>query len=239
MKQIIVFSMVLGPTLVPMFSTQGFSQCASVFSGAYVQGPPIPSVAKWRAKITHVNSEQTVAPTDAAREQEMSFSIKRMQDAVLVDESTPLMEFFTAKGVTGEYLVETPGYHSGVIDRLEVGSLGPSGVLRGTFLLPTSGHVSEYQRDAQGNLVEIPGSGAANARKFVANGTYQLSVQAGPSGTEKSTELIKVLDVVTVQEFSITLKKGEMTTIYYSPTGSAGPGGFSEGRTLEIIWDGT
>ena len=35
------------------------------------------------------------------------------------------------------------------------------------------------------------------------------------------------------------LKKGETVRILYNRSGSAGPGGYIEGRALDLVWDGT
>jgi hypothetical protein len=143
-----------------------------------------------------------------------------MENTVLVDEATPVMDYHLSDNVSWDYVRQGGDYGTGIYPKIKVSGLGSSGKLPLTLLLPVSGH-----------------TGAANARKWAKSDTYDIVMNSSSGSTHLASNK-KSLGVVTVQEIIVSLKKNETVTIMYDRSGSAGPGGFSEGRYLEIVWDG-
>lgn len=173
----------------------------------------------WRAQNTHLTANNELNATNATREKKMEQTAKNMTAFILEDVDVPEMEFFAETGVKVKVVRH---WKDNAIPFIKVSGLGSSGVLRGSLLLPVSGHL-----------------GNASALKWAKTDTYQLLL-AGKSGTQGSlVGTAKSLDLITVHELEIPLVEGQIMTLTYHRSGSGGPGGFPEGRTLEIEWDGT
>jgi hypothetical protein len=198
---------------------------------------PLPKGAEWRGAFTHNDG----VPSSAKREAEMRENHKEMSDQVLgVGEyrghgDTPPMEFFAAEGVGAKFEFKTDGI-SGKPTRILLSNLGAEGLLRGTLLVPVSGH-----------------TGAANARAWSKTDTYTLKLdtskdaagkQWNNSYSESGPEAAlvsgaKSLDIITAHDLNIQMAKGKGVRILYFRSGSGGPSGYFEGRVIELIWDGT
>jgi hypothetical protein len=178
-------------------------------------------VQKWREKITHANADKSFTDSSASREKAIRASVRDMDKTVLVDEATPVMDFHLSDNVSWDYIRQGGDYGTGIYPKIKVSGLGSSGQLPITLLLPVSGH-----------------TGAANARKWAKTDTYSILARSA-SGQTPLVDKKASLGVVTIQELIVPLKKNESLTIVYDRSGSAGPGGFPEGRYLEIVWDGT
>jgi hypothetical protein len=183
-----------------------------------------PKRAQWRTDITHANQDGGTATTSASRERTMRASVTQMTKDVLGGE-TPSMETHFAAGTDYDYLVESPGYGSHIVDRVEIRSLGVSGTeasVDATLLLPVSGHV-----------------GVENAKKWAVEDTYDIVWQIGDAQKQVLVHGAKSLGILSVQEVRIPLIKGEVVKVSYYRSGSLGPAGYVEGRVIELVWDGT
>ncbi len=201
-------------SLIAMLVLPGLAHantCASAFDSPEI---------KWRSAQTNLNQSGDVSATSNIRERHLKSSIKQMENSVNRS-STPIMALFPAEGQTESYLVKTRGYQSGIISRMEVGNLGESGVYKGTLVLPVSGH-----------------DGVTKAKQWATTDTYSIHMESA-AGTVTLIKDAPSKDIVTLQEIEIPLKRGEVVKILYDRSGSAGPGGFPEGRIIEFVWDGT
>lgn len=212
---------------------------AALCPEAFLQ-PDNGRLVDWRVDLTHESQTGSISATSAAREKKIEEAKAWMENFIPnfrgdygVGDIPPMI-FVPAEGVHARYLDRSTGLN-GVITRFAVSGLGKEGVIRGTFLLPVSGH--------QGN---------ANARKWAKTDTYSLKLDTNPKkeasthhswgGTGHETFLIKdakSLDLVTAHEVEIELIKGVPVVVLYDRKGSAGPSGYVEGRVMEFIWDGT
>ncbi|MEK6706842.1 MAG: hypothetical protein AABZ06_13750, partial [Bdellovibrionota bacterium] len=162
--------------------------------------------ADWRKQVTQPSQSGDFAKTSAARESNIASVKRSMEDFILHFKGewglgdTPPMEFVAADGVSTSYLSQSNGL-GGVITRISVSNLGPSGVIKGTLLLPVSGHL-----------------GNAKAKEWAKQDTYTIRTDLNPNntksthgswgGTGNETDLItdvKSLDLVTAQEIEIPL----------------------------------
>lgn len=213
------------------------------------------ALAAWRLSQTHADATGSVAATSPQREA----WLKEANDAMLrflfavrdpaqitrrsVSHDTPEMVFAAAEGVRvvpadqAAYRAATTipliysetgkqAYHYNSVPRILVSGLEESGILRGTLLLPASGHTGRAYEYAQKDsydiyLEEVTGTNYSSARK-----------------TAKIASNARSLDVITAQEIAVQLAPGKVYQITYHRSGSGGPGGFAEGRVLQIVWDG-
>ncbi len=197
--------------------------------------------AQWRNGITQSLAQAGMQRTDFTREAWIKKMVKAMTDYLHSAGDTPEMVFVAQSGtkvqvdakhqpdMTNPVAVtyveggkDIPHGHN--VARIHVTGLGASGVLKGVALLPVSGH-----------------TGIANAKKWAKTDKYSLYLEK-PNG--KEDELVKdvlSLDLVTVQEISMTLVPGVNQLMYYrlgKGNGMGSPDGYSSGRIIEIDWDG-
>ena len=172
----------------------------------------------WRNQITHSLPGDSFSPTDAVRESMLKKTRQDMEDFIFGHTDVPEMEFFPATGVIEN---KTATWQSGKMPAITVGGLGKSQVLKGSLLLPVSGHC-----------------GAENARQWATTDTYSIFLVVGRK-RQALVKDVKSLGVVTIQELSIPFVGGEPVKIEYHRSGSGGPAGFPGGRILEMTWDGT
>jgi hypothetical protein len=212
-------------------SSYAAQDCASVF------GTTLPKEGDWRKNNTHPAKGGGFVATSAQRETEMADRTKLMGDEVLgigMHGDTPPIEFFVADGVTYQYVKHSQGT-GGIVTRIAVSGLGASGVVKGTLLVPVSGH-----------------TGAVDAKNWSKTDTYTIRTDVstdanGSSWTgshygDSATVLVqdaKSLDLITAQELEVSLVKGRIVRLIYFRSGSGGPAGYYEGRVLELVWDGT
>lgn len=201
---------------------------------------PPPEMAK-RLPITNASQSSAYAKTSPARESAIESTRAGLEDFILNFTGEygrgdiPPMRFIAEPGLDVKSIVQANGLNH-VITRLVVKGSDP--ILRGTLLLPVSGH-----------------NGNANAKIWALNDTYSVKVDtlneskrtsgafnwAGPRAEKYLVKNVKSLGFVTVQEIEIPLNpdpKGSVIVLYYR-NGSAGPGGYVEGRIMEIFWDKT
>jgi hypothetical protein len=198
----------------------------------------------WRSSISHKDNSGSYAQTSAAREAEITRIRQKMEDEVLGvgafvgHGDTPPIEFVSADGVQESYASHSDGANHQMtvikVGKVDVGAKANEGVLKGTLLVPASGH-----------------TGAANARLYAAKDTftvrYEVSLDAqgtkfpseyGDAGSALSEDA-KSLGLVTANELNIPLVKNHVTRIYYFRSGSGGPAGYFDGRVIDFVWDGT
>lgn len=180
---------------------------------------PSQKYTQWRESIT--NGKKFAIATSVKREREIRAQVKELHDIVINEDATPSMVFVPADGVKLTPVVESGGYGSGIIPRYRVHSTG--GVLSGTLLLPVSGHL-----------------GNTNARQWAKSDTYEIIANGSPFSNDNVTEGVKQksLGIITLQNLHLPLIPGIVLRLSYNRSGSAGPGGFSEGRNIEFIWSG-
>lgn len=173
---------------------------------------------QWRQPTSHPDAQGEFAATNSLREGRIEQTSADMEAFIFDHTDVPEMEFYAAAGVKVKH-VRT--WQSNQMPAIEVSGLGKEGILRGTLLLPVSGHC-----------------GAEKARAWATTDTYKVFLEGG----SKQVLLVKdakSLGFVTKQELQIPLEKGKALKITYHRSGSGGPGGFPGGRILEITWDGT
>ena len=81
-------------------------------------------------------------------------------------------------------------------------------------------------------------TGIANATKWAKTDTYSIYLEANGKVVATLANNVKSLDFITSQEISMNLQAGTVYQVTYHRSGSGGPGGFMEGRVLELVWDG-
>lgn len=209
-KVLMFASLSVGSTVV---STRIFAQgnCGSVFG----------SENTGRSASTHTMSGATNVKTSPARETEIARLEKNMLDEIYArgkfkgaSPETPPMELVPEEGVKASYTDRYDGGHP-EITHIKVSGIGPSGILKATMVLPVSGH-----------------TGVANAEAWAKTDTYTLLI-----GTKAIVKNVKSLDLVTKHEVEIPLKIGS-NEVFYERSGSGGVGGYPEGRTIVVEWDG-
>ena len=111
----------------------------------------------WRAAKTHQTVDGEFVKTTIAREKQMKATGKNMELFILEDKDVPEMEFFPEAGAKVKVVRH---WKDNAIPYIEVTGLGSAGILRGSILLPVSGHV-----------------GTENALKWAKTDTYQLFLE--------------------------------------------------------------
>lgn len=210
----------------------GFSECgAATFNG-------FPQEAVSRKATTYSSATGDIAPTSAAREKAIADRAKLMADEILgengISQDTPPIQFFPAEGVNAKFLhTNFSGNETSntLPARIAFTGLGAAGIVKGTLLLPVSGH-----------------TGAANAKAWAKTDTYTVKIEVSTdknganwpsdSNAEILIPTVKSLDFVTYNEVAIPLQKDHMVRISYYRSGSGGPSGYFEGRVIELVWDG-
>jgi hypothetical protein len=213
-------------------------ECADSFSK-----PPLVQLAPdadWRSSATQPSQSGQYLPTTPAREETLQRQKAQMEDFILnfVGEygkgDIPWMRFVATERNNLQALSHSNGL-GGIITRYKVSGIGPGGILKGTLLLPVSGH-----------------NGNENARKWAKSDVYTVnrdtnskrvaSTHSSWGHDGKEVALFRgqaSKDLVTFQEVEITLEKDVPVVITYFRHGSVGVPGYIEGRVMEFIWDGT
>ncbi|MES2963197.1 MAG: hypothetical protein V4760_04845 [Bdellovibrionota bacterium] len=216
--------------------------CQSYFAADVVLGIPHAPEAtgQWRAALTNAQITGNVAPTSQAREEFINRAMGSQLTFLNSHRDTPEMVFVQAEGVqvsvpSKEALTDATmiplAYIAGAakqtkhydeIPRLHVTGLGPTGVLKGTLLLPVSGH-----------------TGLDNANKWAKTDLYKVVI-ADAQGRETGKIVVNAPSkgVITIQELEVQMVPGQAIQIQYARNGSLGVGGYAEGRVYEIVWDG-
>lgn len=248
MKKVLISSAVCLAAAVTTISSLSLAtslapgSCGLVFNN---NGPE-----SWRASSTNIAFGLTPAKTSVNREQWLKDASKSMMD-FLEDKNhapgqqphpdTPEMVFAAEEGVVvtapAKAIVNNAkntiplnyttdpklqGYHYDEVPRIEVSGLGPSGILRGTLLLPVSSH-----------------TGMANAAKWAKTDTYDLYV-LDASGKRILTiaNSAPSRDFITAHELEIQMQPGQTYLLQYARSGSGGPSGYSDGRGYYLTWNG-
>lgn len=219
-------------------STNGYAEMSKCAAQAFSN---LPQEMSWRKDATITSQSGEIAPTSPAREARIQKQHEIMLDEVLGrgrSNDTPPMFLIPAEGVKTSYLHITKG-DTAFPGRIAVSGLGTSGILKGTVLLPVSGHTS-----------------VADAAKWSKTDVYSIKVDYSKDADGKSWENlgsmdgsepflkplltdIKSTDYIMSQEIEIPMKKGVGTRIIYYRSGSSGPLGYYDGRIVELLWDGT
>ena len=210
MKNIVVVALALLINLVP--SAQAEENCIPAVMK--IAADPLLS---WRSGRTHQTEDKQVFATNAKREAEIKAEEEYQLDWIKAKKSTPEMLFIEIPGTEINYVIPKKK------DKIPVyevsGAKVADGKLKGTLLLPVSGH-----------------AGSENADKWRTTDTYDLYIKDAAGKQTFLAKGAKSLDYVTHHELEVPLKKGEKVSLYYSRSGSGGPGGYPEGRTIDIIW---
>lgn len=173
---------------------------------------------QWRAGVTHLLGNGEAAATTPLRETKMQGVKVALEDFIFKHVDVPEMEFIAAEGVVVK-LIKT--WQKNELPFIEVGNI-PGGKLRGTILLPVSGHL-----------------GNENARKWAKSDTYTLYLKDQQGNSQAIVQNAASLDAITFQELEIALVQGQVYRLEYHRSGSGGPSGFPGGRILDLHWDGT
>jgi hypothetical protein len=203
----------------------------------------IPPEISYREHQSHSLPNGEFVKTSAAREALIKSTIPSMENFILHfrgeygEGDIPWLRFFPEEGTQVQYLSESHGLNH-VVTRIVVKGKEPK--LRGTLLLPVSGHSNDK---------------GVNARRWAKTDKYNVNIvthresqrSSGPYTFDPrnyGTPLLDhapSLDLVTIQEIEIPLNpdpKGSVTVLYWRH-GSAGVEGYVEGRLIEIFFDPT
>lgn len=218
------------PTPAQAETFTGIVQCANALNNSLQ-----PAEAAWRLDRTNgiaVGSQAVAVASSEAREATLRKAEAGMIDFILnykgVGDIPPFL-FFKEAGVKAEILVASTGDDD--ITEIKVSGIGPSGILRGTFLLPVSGH-----------------NGNANARAWAKQDIYDLTTFVGDSDGKTPMDFLiqqaPSRDLVTFQDVQLKLDPTQPVSVFYYRLGVKGwgggaPGGYWSGRVMEITWDGT
>ena len=194
----------------------------------------------WRKSITNLSAAGETAATSQAREDWILNTTASQLTFLNKEVDTPEMTFAAAEGVTItpsaasiKNETENPiplaypapgaaqGFHYEQVARVKVTGLGPSGQLKGTLLLPVSGH-----------------TGLTNSKAWAKTDKYSIYLTKGRQVVATLAKNVPSLGIITMQEIDAKLTPGEVYAIEYHRGGSGGPGGYSEGRVIEFVWDG-
>ena len=231
----------IAPILMFSFITGSAAAYSAVISCDRIMLPPVKAATErqqdmidWRTNpnkkeakdymsLTNPSQSGTVMRTNTARERALKDYALMIKKEVLINDAQAIgMEFLPEVGVRMRYLRNAGDYESHQIAMVQIGNLGPTGVLRATMGLPVSG------RYGQEKTLEWANTDLYEIYLQAPNGQKQTLISRAPSRT-----------VITVQEIEIPLVKDTPMTILYNRLGSAGPLGFPEGRTMILLWDGT
>lgn len=232
-----LFPIVLGGLLLTGSALANAPSCPAFMAQAAI---PSMQVSTWRVVRTNGDLKQT--PSSPEREAWINGAAKAMKDYLYADTDTPEMIFAQAEGITAKVTetkalenkrqytlpinytknVVEQAYHFDQIARIEISGLPSSGELKGTLLLPVSGH-----------------TGIPNAEKWAKTDTYSVYLE-NAQGQRLATlaENAKSQDMITFQEISAKIEAGKVYRLTYYRSGSGGPAGYPNGRIYEIIWDG-
>lgn len=186
------------------------------------------NAASWRAEDTHsMLPGGQFLKTDPDREKQLKASYDEMWNEIKVVNDVPPLDYFPASGVD-VVKKEAPGdWMSGNFGSLTVRNLGPDGELPITLVLPVSGHV-----------------GFENATKWAKEDKIFLykEIVETVDGRQRSAskyviENVQSKNYVTYIDVILKLEKGKNRFLYHR-NGNR-PGGYIEGRVLEVFWDGT
>jgi len=174
--------------------------------------------AKWRTAMTNGD----FVPTSKAREADVRSEVASLVSTIRGD-ATPAYRLIPAEKTMLNQTKTGQGYQTGTVDRFEIKSLSSDGQFKATLALPVSAH-----------------NGLAKAQTWAKTDTYTVYAVEGDMHSYSSTPFFKItgksLDLVTLQEISIKVPKGKLFTIFYYRSGSAGVGGYIEGRAIEFIY---
>jgi len=223
----------------PALAQNSAAACLTIFHQAQSKVP----VELWRANITNaLNSLSGInsVATSTDRETWLEASKTAMLKFLFNEVDTPEMVFAAAEGVVSQAPTvaltnslkntiplnfttdpKNQGYHYDRIPRIAVSGLGSAGILGGTLLLPVSGH-----------------TGLADAKAWSKSDTYSIFCEDPKGVRQVIAKDQKSLDYVTAQELAVRLRLNEVYRLLYYRSGSGGPEGYSDGRILEIVWDG-
>jgi hypothetical protein len=187
-------------------------------------GTEFASETQWRQAFTHANSQGEYSATSDKREKLLEKRRAYMEKYIFDKTDTPEMEFVSEEGVKVTVIREniSPQGHDQTA-QIKVGGIGAAGILKGSLLLPVSGHC-----------------GIASAKQWSKTDLYD--VQAWDENDRKTGMLAtgaKSLDLITIHEVELPLVKGKFVKMAYYRGGSGGPGGYYTGRVIEVMWDGT
>lgn len=173
---------------------------------------------QWRHAITHALDSGSFVSTSIEREARMRLLHVYQEDWIKLQKDTPEFRWVSAPGVQEDWIVKPGGEN---IPQVVISGLGDSGQLRGTIMLPVSGH-----------------TGIKNARQWATTDRYTLYLE---SELETTTLVLNArsLDLITFHEIEFQPPAKRIARITYHRSGSLGPSGYLEGRILELIWDGT
>lgn len=194
--------------------------------------------ADWRSASTNTIA-QGLSRTSAAREKWLQDASQSMLNFLHNEHDTPEMVFAAEDGVISiaptiaiqnsarntiplNYTLDAnkQGFHYDQVPRIDITGLGPSGILRGTLLLPVSGH-----------------TGLANAKQWAISDKYTIVLQT-QAGRQTLVSDAPSRAMVTSQELEIHMVPNTLYRVLYFRSGSGGPPGYPDGRTYDIYWDG-
>jgi hypothetical protein len=165
--------------------------------------------------LTAVICPSASAESTAAR-QAMTWYGQGMEQGIR-NGSTPHVTVIGQNGrVSGQQQFGYGTHKPGVMN---VTGLGKAGLFRVLMLLPVSGHV-----------------GWESAQKYARENSYNVRLQRA-NGAVWNAPRIASTGLVTPAELELTLSQGKNILDFWAD-GSAGAGGYIEGRRFEITWDG-
>jgi hypothetical protein len=197
--------------------------CVDVFNPT-IAAAAAPKAAAWRATSTQGPFNATTAAREAEIKRQEAWQYSMIDGSMLGHGDTPPMYFVSAAGEVSRELVRSQGLH-GTFTHVEVKTAAANPTVKGTLLLPVSGHV-----------------GLDSAKDWAKKDTFTIIAQVGQgpngdqfpslSGGTTLAKDVKSLDFITKLETEIPLVRGKQVRVLYYRQGSGGPGGYMEGRVM-------
>lgn len=213
LKMLVVCS-ALSLTMTTMAAKKAKASCGTAMSAE----------TQWRQAFTHANSQGEYSPTSAKREKILEARRQYMEEYIFGKTDTPELEFVSEEGAKVTIVrdnISPEGRDQTA--QIKISGIGKSGILKGSLLLPVSGHC-----------------GVASAQQWAKTDTYDVYMwDKSDRKTSDVAKGAKSLDLITIHEVEVPLVKGEWVKIVYHRGGSGGPGGYYTGRVFEFMWDGT
>lgn len=197
----------------------------------------------WRSATSYASN---AVASSVAREAAIKKEQTEMEDLILgrngQPNDIPPITFFAAEGVKQTYKVRTTFNDGDPITEIIVSNLGQSGILKGTLLVPVSGHVGLENAIAwsKSDTFQIAVDTTKDGGKTWKDDSYDVN----DNGISNSPNLIylannaKSLGFVTKHDIEVKLEKNQPIRLVYFRSGSSGPAGYYNGRVMQITWDG-
>ncbi|MEK7357308.1 MAG: hypothetical protein AAB250_12725 [Bdellovibrionota bacterium] len=219
---LLLLAALAGLTLVSASSAHAAATCTSVFHPS--ARSTVPAAAAWRKASTQGALNETTRAREEEIKRQQAWQFSMIDGTMLGKGDTPPMYFVSAAREVSRELVRSQGLH-GTFTHVEVKTAATNPTVKGTLLLPVSGHLTmkdatQWSKTDTFSIVAQEGQGP--------NGDQFPSLSGGMVLAQK----VKSLDYITKLELEVPLVRGKQIRLLYYRDGSGGPGGYMEGRVM-------